>query len=174
MTRTQARLPKSGFLGRHSLSIATGAILILWIALYTQSNPSSHGGSFFGNAIADWSGVLVTVIATKYFYEIGSAESRQPRRVRNRFHWLMREHSLSIFLVITGLGWTLLYLHVNPDGKWGQVVGNIVSEWTQQLGMVLLTKKLIENKSKESKSNVRPGLHGAESQIEPRDLDEAL
>jgi hypothetical protein len=29
-------------------------------------------------------------------------------------------------------------------------VGNIVSEWTQSLGVVLLTKKLIEEGSKES------------------------
>jgi hypothetical protein len=174
MTRTHARRPKAGFLGRHSLSIATAAILVIWIALYTQSNPSSHGGSFFGNAIADWSGVLVAVIATKYFYEIGSAESRQPKRVRNRFHWLLREHSLSVFLVITGVGWTLFYLHVNPEGKWGQVVGNIVSEWTQQLGMVLLTKKLIEDKSKESKSPARPARSTTEPGAEPREFDELV
>ena len=31
------------------------------------------------------------------------------------------------------------------------MVGNIVSEWTQLLGLVLLTKKLIEDKSKESR-----------------------
>jgi hypothetical protein len=32
-------------------------------------------------------------------------------------------------------------------------VGNIVSEWTQILGLVLLTKKLIEAGSKESDRN---------------------
>jgi hypothetical protein len=32
------------------------------------------------------------------------------------------------------------------------VVGNIVSEWTQILGLVLLTKRLMEWHSKESKS----------------------
>jgi hypothetical protein len=168
MTRTHAPREDVSFLGRHSLSLATAAILMLWLALYTQSSPASHGGSFFGNAIADWTGVLVTVIATKYFYEIGSAESRQPRRVRNRFRWLLREHSLTIFLVITGLGWTLFYLRVNPEGKWGQVVGNIVSEWTQQLGMVLLTKKLIEDKSKESKTQGRRAPRTEEPGIEPR------
>jgi hypothetical protein len=31
------------------------------------------------------------------------------------------------------------------------VVGNIVSEWTQIFGMVLLTKKLLESHSKESR-----------------------
>jgi hypothetical protein len=92
------------------------------------------------------------VIATKYFYEIGSAESRQPgRAVRNRVIETLREHSLSIFLALTGAGWTLLYLRVDSEGKWGQVVGNIVSEWTQLLGLVLLTKRLIEERSKESK-----------------------
>ena len=32
----------------------------------------------------------------------------------------------------------------------GQVVGNIVSEWTQILGLVLMTKILMERHSKES------------------------
>jgi hypothetical protein len=32
----------------------------------------------------------------------------------------------------------------------GQVVGNIVSEWKQIIGLVLLTKRLIERRSKES------------------------
>jgi hypothetical protein len=38
---------------------------------------------------------------------------------------------------------------MNPDSKWGQVVGNIVLEWTQVLGLVLMTKRLIEVGSKE-------------------------
>jgi hypothetical protein len=115
-------------------------------------DPKTHAGSFFGNAIADWTGVVVTVIATKYFYEIGSAESRRPSRIwQGRLPESLRDHSLSIFLGLTGIGWTLLYLKMNPDGKWGQVIGNIVSEWTQLLGLVLLTKRLIEDKSKESR-----------------------
>jgi hypothetical protein len=40
---------------------------------------------------------------------------------------------------------------MDTEGKWGQVVGNIVSEWGQLLGLVWLTKKLIEDKSKESR-----------------------
>lgn len=96
--------------------------------------------------------MIVTVIATKYFYEIGSAESRQPRhRFRNRVIETVRDHSLTIFLALTGTGWTFLYLRMDSEGKWGQVVGNIVSEWTQLLGLVLLTKRLIEAKSKESR-----------------------
>ena len=39
---------------------------------------------------------------------------------------------------------------MEPDSKWGQVVGNIVSEWTQILALVILTKRLIETHSKES------------------------
>jgi hypothetical protein len=38
--------------------------MLLLIALYCVSNPSTHLGSFFGNAIADWTGVLVTVVMT--------------------------------------------------------------------------------------------------------------
>lgn len=109
-------------------------------------------GSFFGNAIADWTGLLVTVLATKFFYETGSAESRKPPR-----HWLspvietLQDHSLTIFLVVTGAGWIWSFAVCDPTSKWGQVIGNIVSEWTQIFGMVLLTKRLIESHSKESR-----------------------
>ena len=76
---------KGGFLQAHALSLAAISILLLWVVLYVYADPKTHRGSFFGNAIADWTGVVVTVIATKYFYEIGSAESKQPgRRFRNR------------------------------------------------------------------------------------------
>jgi hypothetical protein len=152
MTTTDARPRREGFLKRHALSIAAIGILLSWLALYIYSDPKTHRGSFFGNAIADWTGVVVTVIATKYFYEVGSAESRQPdRHLRSRVVETIRNHSLTIFLGLTGAGWTLLYLKMDSEGKWGEVVGNIVSEWTQLLGLVLLTKRLIEEKSKESK-----------------------
>ncbi|MGE5646456.1 MAG: hypothetical protein ACM336_11755 [Acidobacteriota bacterium] len=152
MARTRAHRRKGGFLKRHALSIVSIAILLTWLALYLVSDPKTHGGSFFGNAIADWTGLVVTVIATKYFYEIGSAESREPSpRFRSRVIETIRDHSLTIFLGLTGAGWTLLYLSMDAEGKWGQVVGNIVSEWTQLIGLVLLTKRLIEEKSKESR-----------------------
>jgi len=51
---------------------------------------------------------------------------------------------LTIVLAITGIGWVIVFWEMDPEGKWGQVVGNIVSEWTQILGLVLMTKKLIE------------------------------
>ncbi|HVW76592.1 MAG TPA: hypothetical protein VHB45_03195 [Alloacidobacterium sp.] len=143
---------KKSFLRHHALSLAAISILLLWIVLYLHSNPDTHWGAFFGNAIADWSGVVVTVIATKYFYEIGSAESRQPKpEWHDRLATFIRDHSLTIFLAITGAAWVIFYIKMDTNGKWGQVVGNIVSEWTQLLGLVLLTKKLIEDKSKESK-----------------------
>jgi prolipoprotein diacylglyceryltransferase len=111
----------------------------------------THIGSFFGNAIADWSGVVVMVFATKYLYEKGSAESRRPpQKLLGPVLERLRNHSLSIFLLITGVGWVAFYASVDSEAKWGQVVGNIVSEWTQVFGLVLLTKRLIERHSKES------------------------
>jgi hypothetical protein len=146
----QANSPQS-FIRRHSLGVASVLILLLWIVLYSVSDPGTHVGSFFGNAIADWAGVVVTVLATKYMYEKGSAESRRPNDKRlNAVPKLLHNHSLTIFLVITGVGWAVLYAYMNSEAKWGQVVGNIVSEWTQIFGLVLLTKRLIEPHSKES------------------------
>jgi hypothetical protein len=140
------------FFHRHGLTIVTSAILVLWIVLYSVSDERRHIGSFFGNAIADWTGVVVMVLATKFFYERGSQESKRPRKKsHNRLLEKMREHSLTIFLLITGMGWVALYAHADSESKWGQVAGNIVSEWTQIIGMVLLTKALVEIGSKESK-----------------------
>lgn len=149
MAKTHGRI--HSFVRQHSLSIASASILILWVCLYSVSSPSTHIGSFFGNAIADWSGVVVMVFATKHLYEKGSAESRRPpRTLLSPVRQLLRDHSLSIFLVVTGIGWIALYTSMDSEVKWGQVVGNIVSEWTQIFGLVLLTKRLIEGHSKES------------------------
>ena len=87
---------------------------------------------------------------TKYLYEKGSAESRQPKgKVPSRILELLREHSLTLFLVVTGIAWIIAFRGMDPGSKWGQVVGNIVSEWTQILGLVLMTKRLMEVGSKE-------------------------
>lgn len=148
----QSRRPKHGFLYEHSLSIASVVIVALWIVLYWFSDPSTHFGSFFGNAIADWTGVVVTVVATKYLYERNSAESRPlPKTVLKPALEFMRDHSLSIFLLVTGVGWIVLFVRMDPNAKWGQVVGNIVSEWTQIFGLVILTTHMIERHSKESR-----------------------
>jgi hypothetical protein len=148
---SEAQVQKRSFLHQHSLSISATAVLLLWICLYTVSSPSTHLGSFFGNAIADWSGVVVTVLATKYLYEKNSAESRRlPKTILRPTLEFLRDHGLSIFLLITGIGWVILYVAMDSESKWGQVVGNIVSEWTQIFGLVILTKHMIERHSRES------------------------
>ena len=93
------RTRKHSFVRRHSLSIVSSAILLCWIVLYLHSNPDTHWGSFFGNAIADWTGLVVTVLATKFMYEKGSAESRKPPHHLLAPIWeQLQEHSLTIFL----------------------------------------------------------------------------
>lgn len=147
-----AQRQKQKFWHRHALSFTTGAILLLWTVLYIYADPKTHLGSFFGNAIADWSGVMVTVLATKHMYEKGSVESRKPpKQPINRLLCFLEDHSLTIFLVVTGIAWTILFNSMDANSKWGQVIGNIVSEWTQIIGLVLLTKRLLETGSKESK-----------------------
>ncbi len=144
------RKKPQSFLRKHSLSIAALTVVIVLIVLYRMSNPSTHIGSFFGNAIADWTGVFVTAVMTKYLYEKGSTASKQPKgKVPSAMLELLREHSLTLVLVITGIGWIVAFRAMDPGSKWGQVVGNIVSEWTQILGLVLMTKRLIEVGSKE-------------------------
>jgi hypothetical protein len=146
------RKKKSAFVHKHSLSLTVALIVGSLIVLYSVSDPKTHAGSFFGNAIADWSGVLVIVLATKHLYEKGSAESRKPPHPLMRpFPDFVQEHSLTIFLLITGAGWVLLFRHMDSEAKWGEVVGNILSEWTQIIGTVLLTKKLMEVRSKGSR-----------------------
>ena len=51
-------------------------------------------------------------------------------------------------LLVTGVAWVVAFRAMDPSSKWGQVVGNIVSEWTQILGFILMTKRLIEVGSK--------------------------
>jgi hypothetical protein len=138
-------------LHQHSLSLAILGVVLLLIWLYVRSNPDTHVGSFFGNAIADWTGVLVTVVMTKHLYEKGSKDSKQPKGILpSKVMELLREHSLTLFLLVTGAAWVVAFKAMEPGSKWGQVVGNIVSEWTQILGLVLLTKRLMEVGSKQS------------------------
>ena len=142
--------PSKTFLQKHSLSLAALGVVILLIMLYIGSDPATHLGSFFGNAIADWTGVFVTVVMTKYLYEKGSKESKQPKgKVSSPVIEFLREHSLTVFLVVTGAAWIMAFRVMSPASRWGQVVGNLVSQWTQILGLVLMTKRLIEIGSKE-------------------------
>ncbi len=142
-------VPKS-FLRKHSLGLVALGIVATLIVAYIRSNPSTHWGSFFGNAIADWTGVLITVLLTKHLYEKGSAESKNPKgKWKSPTLEFLREHSLTVFLVITGAGWVFVFSHMDANSRWGQVVGNLVSEWTQVLGLVWMTKILMEVGSKE-------------------------
>src|SRR5277367_2628452 len=101
---------RRNFFRSHSLSLVTLGILLTWLLLYTQSDPAKHAGAFFGNAVADWSGTLVVIIASKYFFERGSKERLRLRgRMRNPLLNFMRCHSLSLFLIATGVGWLVLY-----------------------------------------------------------------
>ena len=143
---------KHSFFRHHSLSIVSSIILLCWIVLYIHSDPNTHWGAFYGNAIADWTGLVVTVLATKFMYEKGSAESRKPpHRLLAPVWEILLDHSLTIFLLITGAAWIWAFARAEANSKWGQVVGNIVSEWTQIFGLVILTKKLMETHSKESR-----------------------
>jgi hypothetical protein len=60
MPRKRASTP---FLREHSLSLTLAGILIFLFLMYRRSDPSTHLGALYGNAIADWLGVLVFVIA---------------------------------------------------------------------------------------------------------------
>ncbi len=150
--KTKPKADSKSFLRKHSLSLVALGVVITLIVAYSRANPGTHLGAFFGNAIADWTGVLVTVIMTKHLYEKGSAESKQPRgKVRSPVLEFLREHSLTVFLVATWLVWVAIFRKMDTDSRWGEVVGNIVSEWTQILGLVWMTKLLMEAGSKESK-----------------------
>lgn len=143
---------RHSFLRRHSLSVVAVGLLAAWIVLYYFADPKTHWGSFFGNAIADWSGSVIIILGTKFLVEYHSAESRSVRgRLDNPVLDFLWRHSLLLFIGITGLGWAALFWKMDAQGKWGQVVGNIVSEWVQMGGLVFLTKKLVEKGSKESR-----------------------
>jgi len=149
MTSHSRRKPQD-FASRHGLSTGVAAILCVWLVLYLRFDPQTHLGAFFGNATADWLGTLIIVVATKYCYEIGSAESRPPHPdSRSPLVRFLVEHSLTLVLLVTGAMWIAAWARMDANGKAGQVVGNIVSEWTQVLGLVVMTKYLGETRSKE-------------------------
>jgi len=124
------------FLRKHFLGLVALGVVITLIVAYIRADPATHLGSFFGNAIADWTGVLVTVIMTKHLYERGSAESKNPKS-----KWgsptleFLRSHSLTVFLVITSAAWAFVFSRMDTNKSLGQVVGSLVSEWTQILGL---------------------------------------
>src|ERR1043166_4235191 len=109
---------RHSFLYRHSLSIVAVGLLIVWLVGYQRLDPKTHLGAFFGNAIADWSGSVVIILGTKFLYEVGSAESR-PVKTKRRPAWrnALHRHSLLLFLIVTGIGWALLFVRTNPESK---------------------------------------------------------
>jgi hypothetical protein len=141
---------RRSFFRQHSLVLVLSAIVACLVVAYQRSDKTTHLGTFYGNAVADWLGTLVLVVATKYFFETGSAESRKPRS-----HWHIRigrflgRHSLTVVLLATGAVWVAIYVRSDVDSKYGAVVGNIVSQWTQLVGLVLITKYASEIGSKE-------------------------
>jgi hypothetical protein len=146
----QRKRHRRSWFRRHSLTIVAAALLSLWLCGYLLLDPGSRLSAFCGNAIADWSGSLMIILGTKFFYEIGSRESRPFRATDTVGRWrlFMWEHSLLIFIGLTGIVWALLFWRMNPESKWGQVVGNLLSEWGQMAGLVFLTKRLVEIGSK--------------------------
>ena len=82
-----------------------------------------------------------------------SDTARADSRTRSLFAVdAIRRTSLQIYLVGAngGIGWICWYVRIDPNGKAGQVVGNIVSEWSQILSIVSFTKYLIERGSEQS------------------------
>jgi hypothetical protein len=148
---TARRGHRHGGWHQHSLTIVAATLLALWLLGYFSLDPRSHLGAFCGNATADWSGSLMIILGTKFFYEIGSRESKPFRATdaNTPVMLFLREHSLLIFIVVTGIVWFVLFWRMNPEDKWGQVVGNLLSEWGQMAGLVFLTKRLVEIGSKE-------------------------
>lgn len=143
--------PARGFFAEHSLTVVVGAIWTLWLILYWSADPQTHLGAFFGNSIADWLGTLAFVVLTKYFWEIGSKESRPPNdRGHSRPIRLLVDHSLTLVILATGAVWVWLFARADANGKVGQVFGNIVSEWGQLLALIVMTKYFRETGSKES------------------------
>src|SRR5450755_1019887 len=107
------------FLQKHSLSLAALGVVAGLIGLYCRSNSTTHLGSFFGNAIADWTGVLVTVVMTKHLDERGSTESQQPKgKARSAATEFLSEHSLTLFLLVTGIAWVVAFKAMNPGSRW--------------------------------------------------------
>lgn len=142
--------PRS-FFRKHSLVFVLLGVLAGLVTAYVHADKSTHLGTFYGNAIADWLGTLVVVVATKYFFEVGSDVSRRPHpHVHIRLARFVVRHSLTIVLLGTGAAWAVAFARSDVDSKAGEVIGNIVSEWTQILGLVLITKFARESGSKQA------------------------
>ena len=57
---------------------------------------------------------------TKFLYEKGSAESKQPKGILpSAVLEFLREHSLTLFLVVTGIGWVVAFRAMDPEQQVG-------------------------------------------------------
>src|ERR1051326_3685988 len=101
--RRRLHRPRAWF-HEHSLSVAIGSVTIALLVLEWRADPATHLGSFYGNAAADWLGSLVTVVATKFWFERGSSESRVPSVLRGKVPKLLHEHSLTVVLGVARVG----------------------------------------------------------------------
>ncbi len=149
--------PNRNFIQRHQLTLVACVVLLSWIIFYLPSNPDTHLGSFFGNAIADWSGVVASIICTRILYERGApgCRHRKAKDPNPVIRWI-KNHTLTVFFGVTWIGWIVLFENMSATSKWGQVVGNVVSEWTQILGMIWLTKLFYEEQVKKHKKSLPP------------------
>src|SRR2546423_9923091 len=82
------------FWRNHSLSVVSLGLLTLFIIAYAGSDPGTHLGAFFGNAVADWSGSVILILGTKFLLEAGSCENRPARKsLKNSFLKFFNHHS---------------------------------------------------------------------------------
>ena len=147
--------------------------MLLWIVLYQYGDPNTHRGAFYGNAIADWTGTFLILLVTKFLHEQGSTESRPfEDRATTPFTRFLVCHSLSLFLGICCLGSGWWFWRTDPNSKWGAVAGNLLSQFVQLLGLVLLTKKLFESVPRKKKNTKRltrqPAAEGLKGAPSPR------
>jgi len=85
------------FFERHGLAIATAGILMLGSSCTASATRAAYRLVFW-NAIADWTGVVVMVLATKIFTSAAPVKAKSPGKTANRALEFLREHSLTIFL----------------------------------------------------------------------------
>ena len=134
---------QAGTFRQHSLGLAVAAIVLLWLWLYARRSETRRG-AFYGNALADWLGSLMIVIATKYFYELGRRRAAARTRGPVPLHPVSHRPLADYRPRPQRRGVARPDASLDPQGKAGQVVGNILSEWTQVLGLVIMTKYLWE------------------------------
>jgi hypothetical protein len=149
-SRLTVHRPHRSWIHEHSLSLTIGGVVLTLLGMYWRGDPTTHLGAFYGNAAADWLGSFVAVVATKFWFERGSPESRVPSFLRKGPKFL-HEHSLTVVLIVTWTAWIWWYIRIDPNGKTGQFIGNVVSEWSQILSLVWFTKYLVEKGSRESR-----------------------